>query len=419
MENFGVFYARFKSLAYMSLDQLSLPNFSFWEYFAVANFAGWIGFWIRTLIMRRHMPNLMHFVPQSQAFPRISVIVPARNEAAKLQDALCTLLSQHYPNFEIIAINDRSTDRTGEILDALAQTHACLKVIHVQELPEGWLGKNYANYLGYQHSSGEYLLFTDADIFFHPETLVRTVTYALRERAKHVVAYPKMLTSSAMEEAFIALFGFLFTWKFSPSGARNPKNRNAYIGVGAFNFIERSLYERIGTHLHLRANVDDDVKLGYWVKQHAEATHVVRGADLLSVRWRDGLWDSIKGIERSAFPGINFSWLWVGIGIVGTLFGLIAPYWLLFMQSITITLCASGSIGMIFLIYFTLTRNSLCALRITFLHPAASLLFLYALISSAVKITWQGGVEWRGTFYPIALLKKKSSPNTASLQATH
>ncbi|RFM23844.1 MAG: glycosyltransferase [Candidatus Thermochlorobacter aerophilum] len=401
----------------MSFDHL-LPHFSFWEYLAVANVAGWIGFWIRTLIMRRHMPNLMDFAPQPHTFPRVSVIVPARNEAKRLQAALQTLLSQRYPNFEIIAINDRSTDCTGEILDSLAQTHTCLKVIHVQELPEGWLGKNYANYLGYQHSSGEYLLFTDADIFFHPETLVRTVTYALRERAKHIVAYPKMLTSSAMEEAFIALFGFLFTWKFSPSGARNPKNRHAYIGVGAFNFIERSLYERIGTHLHLRANVDDDVKLGYWVKQHAEATHVVRGTDLLAVRWREGLWDSIKGIERSAFPGINFSWLWVGIGIVGTLFGLIAPYWLLFMPSALITLCAGSSIAMIFLIYFTLIRNSLRALRITLLHPVASLLFLYALISSAVKITWQGGVEWRGTFYSLALLKKKALTDTTSAHAT-
>lgn len=401
----------------MSFDHL-LPHFSFWEYLAVASVAGWIGFWIRTLIMRRHMPNLMDFAPQPHTFPRVSVIVPARNEAKRLQAALQTLLSQRYPNFEIIAINDRSTDCTGEILDSLAQTHTCLKVIHVQELPEGWLGKNYANYLGYQHSSGEYLLFTDADIFFHPETLVRTVTYALRERAKHIVAYPKMLTSSAMEEAFIALFGFLFTWKFSPSGARNPKNRHAYIGVGAFNFIERSLYERIGTHLHLRANVDDDVKLGYWVKQHAEATHVVRGTDLLAVRWREGLWDSIKGIERSAFPGINFSWLWVGIGIVGTLFGLIAPYWLLFMPSALITLCAGSSIAMIFLIYFTLIRNSLRALRITLLHPVASLLFLYALISSAVKITWQGGVEWRGTFYSLALLKKKALTDTTSAHAT-
>jgi len=408
---------RLKPNADMNFDHL-LPNLSFWEYLAVANVAGWIGFWVRTLIMRRHMPNLMDFAPQPHAFPRVSVIVPARNEAKRLQAALQTLLSQHYPNFEIIAIDDRSTDCTGEILDSLAQTHSCLKVIHVHELPEGWLGKNYANYLGYQHSSGEYLLFTDADIFFHPETLVRTVTYALRERAKHIVAYPKMLTSSAMEEAFIALFGFLFTWKFSPSGARNPKNRHAYIGVGAFNFIERSLYERIGTHLHLRANVDDDVKLGYWVKQHAEATHVVRGADLLAVRWREGLWDSIKGIERSAFPGINFSWLWVGIGIVGTCFGLIAPYWLLFMPSALITLCAGSSIAMIFLIYFTLIRHSLRALRITLLHPVASLLFLYALISSAVKITWQGGVEWRGTFYPIALLKKKALTDTTSLQAT-
>lgn len=393
----------------MNLEALSLPQLSFWEVFACVNFAAWVGFWIRAMVMRQQMPSLLRAaLPMSAELPRMSVIVPARNEEAKIHDALSTLLAQTYPNLEIIAINDRSTDRTGEILDALARHSPRLKVIHVQELPGGWLGKNYANQLGYERSTGEYLLFTDADIFFHPETIARTVGYALTTRVKHIVAYPKMLTESAMEEAFIALFGFLFTWKFSPSGARDPKNRKAYIGVGAFNFIERALYEKIGAHERLRACVDDDVKLGYWVKQAGEATHVARGSELLSVRWREGLWDSVRGIERSAFPGINFSWLWVGIGVVGTMFGLIAPCWLLFLESALARLCALGATAMIFLIYFTLRPNALGALRVTLLHPIASLLFLYALVSSAVKITLRGGVEWRGTFYPIAMLKEKA-----------
>ncbi len=393
----------------MNFDDFSFSALSFWDAFAAVNFAAWIGFWIRAVLMRQQMPSLADApLPLSPHLPRVSVIVPARNEDAKLHDALSTLLAQTYPNLEIIAINDRSTDRTGEILDALAQKYPQLRVIHVEKLPDGWLGKNYANQLGFEHATGEYLLFTDADIFFHPETLARTVGYAMQTGVKHLVAYPKMLTGSAMEEAFIALFGFLFTWKFSPSGARDAKNRKAYIGVGAFNFIERQLYEKIGTHKRLRTNVDDDVKLGYWVKQFGEATHVVRGSDWLSVRWREGLWDSVRGIERSAFPGINFSWLWVGIGIVGTLFGLIAPYWLFFLESSFTKCCALGAIAMIFLIYFTLRPNVLGTLRVTILHPLASLLFLYALISSAVKITLRGGVEWRGTFYPIALLKAKS-----------
>lgn len=199
----------------MHFDDFSFSALSFWDAFAAVNFAAWIGFWIRAVLMRQQMPSLADApLPLSPHLPRVSVIVPARNEDAKLHDALSTLLAQTYPNLEIIAINDRSTDRTGEILDALAQKYPQLRVIHVEKLPDGWLGKNYANQLGFEHATGEYLLFTDADIFFHPETLARTVGYAMQTGVKHLVAYPKMLTSSAMEEAFIALFGFLFTWKF-------------------------------------------------------------------------------------------------------------------------------------------------------------------------------------------------------------
>ncbi|MDW8020747.1 MAG: glycosyltransferase family 2 protein [Chloroherpetonaceae bacterium] len=384
----------------------------FWEVFSLTIFLAWVGFWVRALKMRRDMPDL-HALPPCEArtdLPMVSVIVPARNEAKRLRAAMQTLLRQTYPHLEIIAIDDRSSDATGDILRELAAQHPHLKFVQVSHLPEGWLGKNYANKLGYEQASGEYLLFTDADIFFHPEMIARTVQYARSTGAKHIVAYPKMETEHAMEEAFIALFGFLFTWKFSPSGARNPKNRKAYIGVGAFNFIERALYEKIGTHDVLKATVDDDVKLGYWVKQLGECTHVVRANRLISVRWREGLWDSLRGVERSAFPGINFSWLWVGLGVIGTLFGLVAPYWLFFSESRWIKACALGSVLMIFLIYWTLGRSWQKAARITLLHPIAALLFLYALIRSAVKITLQGGVEWRGTFYPVAMLRKAAQP---------
>jgi glycosyltransferase involved in cell wall biosynthesis len=364
----------------------------------------WSVMTLRGYLMLSSMPKLMQGSTPA-ALPKLSVIVPARDEAKTIRKALSSLLAQDYPNLEIVLINDRSADETPNIMDELAATDARLKVIHLDSLPDGWLGKNHANQKGYERSTGDYILFTDADVIFESDTLTKTVAYALTHNAKHIVAYPTLLTEDIFEETFIALFGFLFTWKFSPSGAKNPKNKKAYIGVGAFNFIQRKLYQTIGEHTRLRHELADDVKLGYWVKQYEEATHVVRGTGQVSVRWREGLWDSLKAVERSAFPGINYSWTWVIIGVIGTLFGLIAPYWLLAVPNPMVQLLAGISLVMIFLGYFGVKRQIGKTLAITLLHPVMSVLFMYALVRSAVIITQRGGMEWRGTFYPLRVLK--------------
>ena len=381
-----------------------LSDFSLLDAFSLFCVGGWLLMFVRTVLLHYWIPKLA-LAPSPQSFPRVSVIVPAKNESKKIRASLHSLLAQDYPNLEIIAINDRSDDETGEIIDELAKQDARLKAIHITELPHGWLGKNHANQRGVQHASGEYLLFTDADILFAPQTISKTVGYAQQHKARHIVVYPKMLSENIFEESFLALFGMLFVWKFNPIGARNPKNKRAYIGVGAFNFIERTLYKAIGEHLPLKAEIADDVKLGYFVKQQREATHVVEGRDFVQVRWREGLWDSIKGIERSAFAGVNFSWIWIGIGVFGTLFGLLAPYWLWLLDDEIARLCALLSLGFIYFGYWVGKASLWRAFVVTALHPIMSVLFLYALVKSALLVSVKGGVEWRGTFYATEVLK--------------
>jgi len=381
-----------------------LEDFSLLHAFSLFCVGGWLMMCARAVILNVWIPKLAT-APMPNAFPLVSVIVPAKNESKKIRASLRSLLAQDYPNFEVIVINDRSDDETGEIIDELAKHDARLKAIHITELPHGWLGKNHANQRGVQHASGEFLLFTDADILFAPQTISKTVGYAQQHKARHIVVYPKMLSENIFEESFLALFGMLFVWKFNPIGARNPKNKRAYIGVGAFNFIERTLYKAIGGHYPLKAEIADDVKLGYFVKQRGEATHVVEGRDFVQVRWREGLWDSIKGIERSAFAGINFSWTWVWIGVFGTLFGLLAPYWLWLLNDDFATLSALLSLGFIYFGYAVGKGSLWRATFVTVLHPIMSILFLYALVKSALLVSVRGGVEWRGTFYATEVLK--------------
>ena len=108
------------------------------------------------------------------ALPSLSVIVPARNEATAIGPALASLLAQDYPGLEIVAVDDRSTDGTGDVLRALAAANPSLRVLRIDDLPSGWLGKNHALWRGAQRSTGTWLLFTDADVVFAPGTLRRT-----------------------------------------------------------------------------------------------------------------------------------------------------------------------------------------------------------------------------------------------------
>lgn len=394
-------------------------GFSPLDLFSFVCVAGWLAMLIRVQFISSENVRLSAIQPlQSAVFPRVSVLVPACNEAAKVEPAMRSLLAQDYPNCRIIAINDRSTDDTPEILNRLASEFLDkLTVLHIRDLPAGWLGKNHANQKGYEliqstkvlGRESDFILFTDADVVFGREVISKAVSYAIEKQVQHLVVYPKMLTENVFEESFIALFAMLFMWKFNPRGARNPKNKRDYIGVGAFNFISRRLYERIGTHEVLKGEVGDDVMLGYYVKQQNEATHVLNSEGEVRVRWREGLRDSLRAVVRSAFPGINFSWTWVGIAVVGTLGGLLAPYWLLLTGGNIERSCAAISLVILLGCYILIGKSFVKAVMCVVLHPVMAMLFLYALVRSAVQITWQGGVEWRGTFYPVSVLRAKQA----------
>jgi len=363
---------------------------------------------VRIALTYRNMPNLSQ-QPSPAEFPLVSVIVPACNEAAHVGRTLHSLIAQTYPNLEIIAVNDRSSDDTGKIMRKLSRESPRLRVLEIEALPDDWLGKNHACQKGYELANGNYFLFTDADVLFEPDVIEKTVAYAQKHGAQHMVTYPKLRTEGMFEYALIALFGMLFTWKFNPGAAKNPKNKKAYVGVGAFNFVSRRAYEAFGTHKRLRAEVADDVMLGYYVKQEGFGTHILSGYDKLSVRWREGFRDTLRGIERSGFPGVNYSWTWVSIGVLGSIFGLLLPYWLVFFPFVFAKLTALVSFLLIWLTYVSLGNPFGKSAMATLLHPLITIAFMYALVKSAVKITLDGGVWWRETFYPLELLRQKSA----------
>ena len=242
--------------------------------------------------------------------PRVSIIVPARNEEAHIAPALTTLLKLDYDNYEVIAVNDRSTDRTGEVMNQIALTPEAqgrLKVIHITELPSGWLGKAHAMWTAANQANGDWLLFTDADVLFRPDVLKRALAYAEAESADHVVLFPRMIMKSPGERMMIAFFQTLFVFGHRPWKVADPKTKD-HMGVGAFNLIRRRVYDAVGTYQALRFEVLDDMKLGKIVKNSGYAQRNVYGADLISLRWAHGAMGMVNNLTKNFFAIMSFQW---------------------------------------------------------------------------------------------------------------
>ncbi|PYU36569.1 MAG: hypothetical protein DMG28_00370 [Acidobacteria bacterium] len=197
------------------------------------------------------LPRLTDVTPALEpSCPSIAVLFAARDEAEKLPQALATLLAQDYPDYEVVAANDRSRDATPKILEEFARANHHLKVVHLSELPPGWLGKPHALWQAYGHARGDWLVFTDADVRFAPDLLRRAVALTQARGWDHLSLVVELDLEGFWEKVAVNYFGLGFVFGAEPWQAPNPKSRS-YVGVGAFQLLRRSTYEAIGTHRRL------------------------------------------------------------------------------------------------------------------------------------------------------------------------
>jgi glycosyltransferase involved in cell wall biosynthesis len=366
--------------------------------------------------------------------PRVTIIVPARNEEEHIRETLLGLLALDYSNYEIIAVNDRSTDRTGQIIGEVAgasesscsaDTVVCvpgstapltqadrsvrstprLKVIHISELPSGWLGKTHAMWTAGQQATGDWLLFTDADVLFKPDSLRRALAYAETEQADHVVLFPRMTMKSAGERMMIAFFQVLFVFGHRPWKVADPKARD-HMGVGAFNLVRRSVYEAIGTYLALRMEVLDDMKLGKVIKNAGFVQRNVFGEDLISLRWAKGAFGIVNNLTKNFFAVLSFQWWRTVITVVGLGFLNLGPFLGVWLAHGWARVPYSIALGSMFAIYSGMSRRSTIPSYYFFLHPISSSLFMYTLLRSMVHTLSNDGIVWRGTKYSLEELRK-------------
>ena len=339
--------------------------------------------------------------------PRVSIIVPARNEEAAIEPALRSLLALDYDNYEVIAVDDRSTDRTGEIIDSLQKNspESLLKVIHHTELPSGWLGKTHAMWTAANQASGEWLLFTDADVMFKPESLRRALAYAEAEHAAHVVLFPQMIMHSPGERMMIAFFQTLFVFGHRPWKVADPKTKD-HMGVGAFNLVRRSAYKAVGTYKALCMEVVDDMKLGKVVKNAGFAQRNVFGGDLISIHWARGAMGIVNNLTKNFFAVLSFQRGRTVLSAFGLLFLNLGPFLGTWLAHGWMRLPFAVALGSMFAIYVGMSRRSSVRPYYFLLHPVSTLLFTYTLLRSMFLALSNDGIVWRGTKYPLEELRK-------------
>ncbi len=337
--------------------------------------------------------------------PSVSILFAARDEAEKLPHALETLLSLDYPRYEVIAVDDRSADATGAILAERARRDPRLKPVRVDSLPPGWLGKPHALQQAYEHSSGEWLVFTDADVHFAPDLLRRTIALAEAKNLEHVTLLGRAQMFTIGEKIAMTFFGLALMAGTRPWTAHDANSRG-YSGVGAFQMARRSAYERMGTHRRLAMEVIDDMKLGKLAKEAGVRTGAAKAGDAVSVHWHAGVGNMIRGTTKNFFAASGYR-VWMTLLQI---FGLVVMFdlpiaalpfthgWARLFAAIAVVLPLAATAGV------AIELRAPIWYAMTF--PIGALIFAWMLARSMIVTLWRGGIVWRGTFYPIDELRR-------------
>jgi GT2 family glycosyltransferase len=357
------------------------------------------------------VPNLLlaqHNISPAGS-PSVTVIVPARDEAADVAATLESLLQQDYPNLHIIAINDRSTDRTGEIITALAAQHpAKLRALHVTELPEGWLGKTHAMALAARQAPTDYLLFTDADVLFRPDAIRRSLAHAVASQADHLVTIPTTTIKRWDEAALLSFFQIFGIWAARPWRVADPKARNDALGIGAFNLLRRSAYLHIGGFESLRMEIVEDIGLARRIKRAGLAQRVAFGRGLVSVHWAPGINGLVNVMTKNIFSAFGFYVPLLLLGCIWLFAFCVAPTAGVFFAPTRLP--AILTLAAVAWIYRLMGRISGLSAWNYLFFPFSALTFAFTLLRSMAITLKQGGVRWRGTFYSLAELRKNAAP---------
>lgn len=342
--------------------------------------------------------------------PKVAVIFSALNEEKHLPDALQSFLALNYPNLEIIAVNDRSTDNTPFILERFKKTNTNLNVHHIKELPQDWIGKNHALHVAATHTQADWLLFTDADVIMKSDVITKAVSYAITHQLDHLTIYENHLHKNFWLS--ILLFGIYISYgiHLKPWRIRYRWSKK-YLGYGAFNLVKRETYLNCGGHAAIALECLDDMKLGQLIKTNGYTQDTVDGDNLVEREWYSSLKEMINGLKKNSFASFDYNLFKYSRDSFLALIFFFLPFVAIFYPSPLVKTLNFIIIGL--MLYLSLDiAKSFRLKKIFFLfYPAAIGLLLYTTLQSVIATYKNNGVIWRETHYPLKKLKTKKQWN--------
>jgi cellulose synthase/poly-beta-1,6-N-acetylglucosamine synthase-like glycosyltransferase len=378
--------------------------------------AAWLSRVIPALWMLPRVPNLLKPTQPPAAdlstWPSVTVIVPAKDEAAAIAHSLRSVLASDYPNLQVVAVDDRSTDATGRLMDEVAaspKSRGRLRVLHVRKLPDGWLGKPHAMAMAAEGTTSDWLLFTDADVIFDPRAIGLAIQYAEQSHGDHMVLYPTLILRGVAEKMLIGFFQSVSALAGRPWKIADPNATKDYIGVGAFNLIRRPVYEALGGYSELRMEVLEDMRLGFRAKREGYAQRVAFGKDLVRIRWAESAWGILNNLTKNLYSTFRFRTSLLLAACVGMLAMCLTPFVAVFFPG-PAQWAGIVTLFVLLLLNFYYWRLTDIPPIYLALFPVATLLFVGTLLRSMILVLWRGGVLWRGTLYPLKELRKQAGP---------
>jgi chlorobactene glucosyltransferase len=342
--------------------------------------------------------------------PLVSVLVPARNEEHNIGRCLRSLLQQDYPALEIMVIDDRSTDRTAEIVREMQKAHGQLRLIPGRELPPGWIGKNHALYQGVQEAQGTYLLFVDADVTLAPSCIRQTVSYAVEHHTDLVTVSPTLVSLSFWEKVVLPVIGQLVVSFFPLSKINNPHS-NLVLVTGPYLLFKRETYQRIGGHERFKGEIVEDLVLGKALKQAGYRLNYLLGTELVSLRMYTDLKGIWEGFSKNFFVGMEQR-VWLAAVLALLLCAVLVVPWLSLITSLgyvwlgkwqgyrVVVLTLSSAQCLLTLFHrWVLHRYVQLDNTYPYLQPLGALVIVGILTNSTLRVLLRKGISWKGRVY--------------------
>ncbi|MCS4538894.1 MAG: glycosyltransferase [Thaumarchaeota archaeon] len=366
----------------------------------------------KRITIGRHLPKLPKEVVSFAEKPLVSIVVPFRNEEANLPKLFSSLTQQNYPNIEIVLVDDQSTDKSPQIAKDFAVKHKDCKIVSVKEKPEDWTGKTWACEEGFRNSSGEWLLFTDADVEFEKNLISRALHFALSKNIEVLTLMPRILCKSFWAKLIQPIFIHVLLVLYSPLRVNDQKDPFAYV-FGSFFLIQRSKYVEIGRHEVVRKSLIEDRALGFLAKQKGQRIMMLDALDSLTSVWAKSLADVMHAMERIASFSININPSRGVAFAVGTVIVTILPFvglvasllWyfqgVAFSEIIFTLSLISGILALLASSIEVLGSLKLSPIYVL-ASPLGGFLFGLSMLIASYKNAFRKKIVWRGREYNTA-----------------